>query len=699
MTNQSNNDSNAIEYLSVKKLFDGDNRYVIPIYQRNYAWDIEEVVQLIDDIKKYDGNNYYLGALMVKKRADNAFEVIDGQQRLTTLFLILSVLNHSFKSNLSFEHRQNSSDELNIIKQQSELTSDSQIAKVYSYLIKNKDSLFIIKDGKANDYWQAIWKNVQIMQVELPNNADLNQYFERMNNRGEQLEQHEVIKAKLMSELKDGNYRAIFSAIWNACSDMSRYAVSSFEPKLRDALFFPNDKIDESGKKIDVGEYFAFYQLDEFDKLRDKYKTVYSEKTDDKSKENQESIELSSTVPTKHTPTLKNILQKKKIIFSSDDNQKGDGERFTSIIDFSNFLAQVLYLFLKDIKKDIKDGGIDKDDRVYRLDEKNLIQQFEKSGLFGDVAGIKAFAVHFLNVRVLFDRHVIKHDGYDDKNDWYVYQFKKSGKNNDYTNVFENTNEDRQIKLLQTMFHYSFPARNYKYWLFAYLKWLNDESRKKLEKHKADGCAFKLPANEHIKFLEQLCDKFYFNRFYQNDFSKEYFDIIYNQEVLVLNLSHDDKRCAFLNTGTAVENFIFNRLDYILWRKQGRWCWRNDENFKTGVDLSKFLKEFKFTSRNSVEHYYPQNPINGEKLSDNDDENGKILNNFGNLCLINHSQNSSLNNRMPDEKKSGYKDNVARHQSVSIKQLLMFTYKAWDKNTIQEHGEKMIQLLNEKIST
>lgn len=684
MTNQSNNDSNAIEYLSVKKLFDGNNHYIIPIYQRNYAWDIEEVVQLINDIKNHDGNNYYLGALTVKKRADNAFEVIDGQQRLTTLFLILSVLGENFNLNLAFEHRQNSSDELNIIKQQSELNGDSQIAKVYSYLIKNKDSLFIIKDGKANDYWQAIWKNVQIMQVELPSNADLNQYFERMNNRGEQLEQHEVIKAKLMSELKDGNYRAIFSAIWNACSDMSRYAVSSFEPKLRDTLFFPNDKIDE-------GEYFAFYQLDKFDKLRDKYKTVYFKKTDDKSKENQESIESSSTVPTKNMPTLENILQKKKIIFSSDDNQKGDGERFTSIIDFPNFLAQVLYLFLKDIK----DGDIDKDDRVYRLDEKNLIQQFEKSGLFGDVAGIKEFAVHLLNVRVLFDRHVIKHDGYDDKNDWYVYQFKKSGKNNDYTNVFENTNEDRQIKLLQTMFHYSFSAKNYKYWLFAYLKWLNDESRKKLEKHEADGCAFKLPANEHIKFLEKLCDKFYFNRFYNDGKGDDYFDIIYQK----VNERTSISNCDFLHQGTAVENFIFNRLDYILWRKQGRWCWRNDENFKTGVDLSKFLKEFKFTSRNSVEHYYPQNPINGEKLSDNDDENGKILNNFGNLCLINHSQNSSLNNRMPDEKKSGYKDNVGRHQSVSIKQLLMFTYKAWDKNTIQEHGEKMIQLLNEKIST
>lgn len=683
MTNQINNDSNAIESLSVKKLFDGDNGYIIPIYQRNYAWDIEEVNQLINDIKKHDGDNYYLGALTVKKRADNAFEVIDGQQRLTTLFLILSVLNHPFKLNLSFEHRQNSSDELNIIKKQGSFKDDnqSQIVKVYDYLIKNKDSLFIIKDGKANDYWQAIWKNVQIMQVELPDNADLNQYFERMNNRGEQLEQHEVIKAKLMSELKDDNDRAVFSAIWNACSDMSRYAVSSFEPKLRDALFFPNDKKDESGKKLDGGEYFSFYQLDEFDKLLGKYKTDET---------SQEIIESVSAISAENIPTLNNILQGKAVFSDSDGNQKGDGERFTSIIDFPNFLAQVLYLFLKDRK----DGDIDKDDRVYRLDEKNLIQQFEKSGLFGDVAGIKAFAVHLLNVRVLFDRHMIKHDGYDNKNDWYIYQFKKSGKNNDYTNVFENTNEDRQIKLLQTMFHYSFPSRNYKYWLFAYLKWLNNESKDKLKDCQDKGCAVVLDAGKHIEFLENLCDKFYFNRFYNDGKGDDYFDIIYKTVDEQTSVSN----CDFLHQGTDVENFIFNRLDYILWKKQAKWCWRNDENFKTGVDLSKFLKDFKFTSRNSVEHYYPQNPINGKKLSDNDDENGKIINSFGNLCLINHSQNSSLNNRMPDEKKSGYKDNVGRHQSVSIKQMLMMTYKDWNEGSIKEHGEQMIRLLNQPIS-
>lgn len=660
--NNSQYSANGIARLPIEKLFDGNNHYVIPIYQRNYAWDIEEVVQLINDIKNHDGNNYYLGALTVKKRADNAFEVIDGQQRLTTLFLILSVLNHSFKSNLSFEHRQNSSDELNIIKQQSELNSDSQIAKVYSYLIKNKDSLFDIKD------WQVNWENVQIMQVELPNNADLNQYFERMNNRGEQLEQHEIIKAKLMSELKDDNDRAIFSAVWNACSDMSRYAVSSFSADERHELF------------QDKGEYFWLYE--NFDNLKENFQKS-------KKKAKKDKVQNENSYPSE----LGKILSKNFALIKNDKpSQDAQYGRFTSIIDFPNFLAQVLYLFLKDkhcINADI-----------HRLDAGNLNKQFDEASLYDNENRIKKFAVHLLNIRLLFDRYVIKHDGYDDKNDWYVYQFKKSGKNNDYTNVFENTNEDRQIKLLQTMFHYSFPARNYKYWLFAYLKWLNDESRKKLEKHEANGCAFKLPANEHIKFLEELCDKFYFNRFYNYTSDKsskgdDYFDIIYR--------SGDEwkpvKNCDFLHQGTAVENFIFNRLDYILWKKQAKWCWRNDENFKTGVDLSKFLKEFKFTSRNSVEHYYPQNPINGEKLSDNDDENGKILNNFGNLCLINHSQNSSLNNRMPDEKKSGYKDNVARHQSVSIKQMLMFTYKAWDKNTIQEHGEKMIQLLNEKIST
>lgn len=135
------------------------------------------------------------------------------------------------------------------------------------------------------------------------------------------------------------------------------------------------------------------------------------------------------------------------------------------------------------------------------------------------------------------------------------------------------------------------------------------------------------------------------------------------------------KNCDFLHQGTAVENFIFNRLDYILWRKNQS-------------------SDFKFTARNSVEHYYPQNPIGGG-LSD---ELAKVIDSFGNLCLITHSQNSSLGNKMPSEKKAGY--DVKRYSLLSLKQQRMFEYNAetWGAKEIMEHGEQMIRLLNQPIS-
>ncbi len=634
---------NDIARLSIEKLFETKDEYIIPIYQRNYAWTDAEVGQLIDDIHRHTRDQYYLGSLTVKKRDDGAFEVIDGQQRLTTLFLLLSVLKHEFKLNLSFEYRKTSTNELNIIKQNGELadTNGSQIAAIYHYLKSGSKKLF----GDAVDqqaFLDKLLTNVQIIRTEIPENTDLNQYFERMNNRGEQLEHHEVIKAKLMSKLSDDkDDQAVFSVIWNACLDMSRYAVSSFSSDERRALFEYK------------GEYFWLYE--NFDNIRKNFEKTQKPKTDD------------------NTPkTLSDILDSSSNIVSTKESADKP-ERFTSIIDFPNFLAQVLYLFLKD-KDDIKDDIHRLDDDIHRLDDGNLIEQFERSGLFDDTAKdeIKAFAVYLLNVRVLFDRHVIKYDGLDSRDDWYIYQFKKSDNNNsnNYANVFGEA-EDKQIKMLQTMFHYSFPAKNYKYWLFGYLKWLNDECQKKLKNHKETGCAPRLSADRHINFLEKLCDQFYFNRFYNDGHGDEYFDIIYKDPEKDPELekiqNHD-----FLHQGTAVANFIFNRLDYILWRK--------DKSVK-----------FKFTARNSVEHYYPQNPPNG-KAPDNVDH-------FGNLCLITHSQNSSLSNKMPSEKKAGY--DVERYPSLSLKQREMFKYdeKNWNEGSIIEHGEAMIDLLNQPIST
>jgi len=112
--------------LTIKSLLVND-KYVIPIYQRNYDWGEKESLQLIEDIADYasfnNDKNYYIGSIVVFSRMKNGeeyFETIDGQQRLTTLTILMNLLR-SFeetkayvewfkRANLLFDHR-NEADE------------------------------------------------------------------------------------------------------------------------------------------------------------------------------------------------------------------------------------------------------------------------------------------------------------------------------------------------------------------------------------------------------------------------------------------------------------------------------------------------------------------------------------------------------------------------------------------------------------
>src|SRR5690606_37061213 len=87
---------------SINQLF-GEN-FFIPDYQRGYRWKPEQVNNLLDDIwdfafpshsyKKGENEFYCLQPIVVRKSEDEKFEVIDGQQRLTTIYLILKNLEH-----------------------------------------------------------------------------------------------------------------------------------------------------------------------------------------------------------------------------------------------------------------------------------------------------------------------------------------------------------------------------------------------------------------------------------------------------------------------------------------------------------------------------------------------------------------------------------------------------------------------------
>src|SRR5215813_12564278 len=124
--------SNNLTPLSINQLFSQGSYYSIPIYQRNYAWGEKEITQLIQDIADYAEKNlykdYYIGTLVVYERKDESkgvvYETIDGQQRLTTLTILLSTLKNNktklnfindiswFKLNLAFDSRIKSTETL-----------------------------------------------------------------------------------------------------------------------------------------------------------------------------------------------------------------------------------------------------------------------------------------------------------------------------------------------------------------------------------------------------------------------------------------------------------------------------------------------------------------------------------------------------------------------------------------------------------
>lgn len=86
------------------KIFSSDFEYHIPAYQRPYAWTAEETDTLFDDlygfyVSEKEDENYFLGSIvLIKENTDRKADVIDGQQRLTTLTILFSVLADNLKN-------------------------------------------------------------------------------------------------------------------------------------------------------------------------------------------------------------------------------------------------------------------------------------------------------------------------------------------------------------------------------------------------------------------------------------------------------------------------------------------------------------------------------------------------------------------------------------------------------------------------
>ena len=100
--------------------------------------------------------------------------------------------------------------------------------------------------------------NVHIIHYQVPRDIDLNHYFEIMNSRGEQLEKHEIVKARLLATLKnDKNLGSKFNTVWECCSEMNVYIQQKFQQK--------NSRIELFGKQFRKFLIPGFDQLPEFE--------------------------------------------------------------------------------------------------------------------------------------------------------------------------------------------------------------------------------------------------------------------------------------------------------------------------------------------------------------------------------------------------------------------------------------------------
>lgn len=648
--------------------FLSEGKYVIPIYQRNYDWGEREALQLLEDISDYAQKNkeqkkkqdkeqpYYIGSAVVFLRTahgETYFETIDGQQRLTTLTILACLLKHQKKAgwfekpNLSYYHRKEADEALMMLVngQLSEHPSAQNIVSVYRLLEKHLQPMLTAKELDLDTFAAYLFEKVIILRIPVPQDTQLNHYFEIMNTRGEQLEKHEVLKAVLMGKLAPKEHH-LFHLIWEACSDMSAYVQMNFSVDTRSVLF------DDTWSKL---------QYKSFDDLLIALPQKESDNTTSGEDGAPHTLDSLFTDANNH---------KSYPLPSDGSADKGKSERFGSIINFPNFLLQVLKVcyhgpFFNQKYQKAVDAQIRLDDKalipIFQAVLESLKTEEEKKDF------VKYFIMQLLLLRTRYDRYVIKREYVNGTESWSLKKLKydTNHKTGSYVNTFSSSNkaEDaepesdigKEIRLLEAMFHVSAPTQIYKHWLNAVLYHVHTTNP-----IKADSLRNRLYDLARCYMLDVYLAK---------DGKKHSFEeIVYRKEGMPQN-HIDDIDWGAINQGCNVQNFIFNFYDFILWRE------------KSGQH-----EKFDFTYRTSVEHFYPQKPMPGyEPLPT------EYLNSFGNLCLISSSMNSKFSNNMPKAKYDNFGSSEEMRSALSLKlQEIMKSVNdgEWEKDQIKAHYEK-----------
>ena len=517
--------------LSVNRLLNEDT-YAIPLYQRNFAWTYDEIEQLLNDVAdafQENRDNYYIGTLVVNKEND-IFKIIDGQQRTTALNLIALALKHEFgfdrlKSvNLTFPARKKSNENIQklFIKQKISKDDENELTRGYGHAKEALKKVLEERQLNPQSFIEYLFEKVIIFRSILPEDLDLNLYFERFNSRGEQLEAHEILKAQMMAKFgTDQEMAQKFARIWDACAEFDKPVINAFTKKAKkkhpDAereKIFPLNWI--------KGNNYQNSFLLNIDKFLSQ---IEVQSTNKKS--------LLSSIENKESTTVKVISHTNEV------------EKYRTIINFETFLFFVYYITF---------GNVSPSD--IQLDDKKLLETFENvTSVNTNIEDITLFIRNLLKLKFIFDNLIVRMsqetNNRRQENDWFLQKVYRNDYNNKTRgdlfvqyyydkNSFEKFNDD--ILMLQSMFAVTFTANRDSRWLYEILQFLFN----------------------HIEELDQPEFGAHFKEFLEK------MAVTYAEE----RLYTEDRR---IKKYGDIPVYAFNFVDYVLWK--------NREELKKAYDV------------------------------------------------------------------------------------------------------------------
>lgn len=223
--------------------------FSIPLYQRLFSWGEEQVKGLLYDLKNHfdpdldNGTPYYLGMLSCIK-SGNHYDLIDGQQRFTVMILLAIVLRNYYEKWNGFldggkrlRSRTKDNEYLTaVINRQVEILDPNRKMEdgkkiIFDFMVSQFSS-----DDMRESFAKSAYTRMSFFFSELPlsyasNPASLNKYFEAMNAGGKGLEQHEILKVKLMQGEEN---KVHLTQIWNAVCDLNRPVIKRNEKDLEE---------------------------------------------------------------------------------------------------------------------------------------------------------------------------------------------------------------------------------------------------------------------------------------------------------------------------------------------------------------------------------------------------------------------------------------------------------------------------------